>query len=167
MSKLVGNQEFNGDVFVKGVGGYDGTNAGTDRKDAINSIFGALFGRYELDWLSGYSTQGQVDTFLDEAEGSGEYGEPPYCSVIWCQSYGGHFIKTSVASDGVWKQLLLDSGILNKLEAAGSDVRVSCVYDCCLELGTNFDEFYSGVILYFIHVWYNSSDVYVPVLIEI
>lgn len=29
MSKLIGNQEFDGDVYVKGVGGYDGTNAGT------------------------------------------------------------------------------------------------------------------------------------------
>lgn len=26
MSKLIGNQEFDGDVYVKGVGGYDGTN---------------------------------------------------------------------------------------------------------------------------------------------
>ena len=26
MSKLIGNQEFNGDVYVRGLGGYDGTN---------------------------------------------------------------------------------------------------------------------------------------------
>ena len=27
MSKLTGNQEFNGDVYIKGIAGYDGTNA--------------------------------------------------------------------------------------------------------------------------------------------
>lgn len=26
MSKLTGNQEFNGEVYIKGIGGYDGTN---------------------------------------------------------------------------------------------------------------------------------------------
>ena len=31
MSKLTGNQEFNGDVYIKGIGGYDGTNPSPER----------------------------------------------------------------------------------------------------------------------------------------
>ena len=42
MSKLKGNQEFNGDVYVKGVGGYDGTNPAIARRisDALMQCAG-------------------------------------------------------------------------------------------------------------------------------
>ena len=54
MSKLTGNQEFNGDVYIKGVAGYDGTNptsansitmaadAEPFTEDEWNEIFGKL-----------------------------------------------------------------------------------------------------------------------------
>ena len=41
MSKLVGNQEFNGDVYVKGVGGYDGTNATASTVETIQAVLNA------------------------------------------------------------------------------------------------------------------------------
>ena len=42
MSKLTGNQEFNGEVYVKGVGGYNGTNpvsGSNDLATAINDVY--------------------------------------------------------------------------------------------------------------------------------
>lgn len=38
MSKLIGNQEFNGDVYIKGVGGYDGTNAEESTVKTIQTV---------------------------------------------------------------------------------------------------------------------------------
>ena len=38
MSKLIGNQEFNGDVYVKDVGGYDGTNATASTVETIQTV---------------------------------------------------------------------------------------------------------------------------------
>jgi len=51
MSKLIGNQEFNGDVYVKGIGGYDGTNASGSGVLALDEAFPVPLTTAEIDTL--------------------------------------------------------------------------------------------------------------------
>jgi len=42
MSKLTGNQEFNGYVYLKGIAGYDGTNANEEGISSIQTVINEL-----------------------------------------------------------------------------------------------------------------------------
>jgi hypothetical protein len=57
MSKLTGNQEFNGDVHIKGIAGYDGTNptsansitVATDAEPFTEDEWNEIFGKRDLN----------------------------------------------------------------------------------------------------------------------
>ena len=57
MSKLTGNQEFNGDVYIKGIAGYDGTNptsansvtVATDAEPFTEDEWNEIFGKAALN----------------------------------------------------------------------------------------------------------------------
>lgn len=61
MSKLVGNQEFNGDVYVKGVGGYDGTNATASTVETIQTVLSS-----SIDTMSAHTDDKTIH--ITEAE---------------------------------------------------------------------------------------------------
>ena len=89
MSKLTGNQEFNGDVYIKGIAGYDGTNptsansitvaadAEPFTEDEWNEIFGKVamsviytedFGKYTPDsWAEeeGYADWAELKSEIE------------------------------------------------------------------------------------------------------
>lgn len=63
MSKLIGNQEFNGDVYVKGVGGYDGTSATVNTAETIQTVLNTY-----IDAISAHTENETIHITAEERE---------------------------------------------------------------------------------------------------
>ena len=61
MSKLTGNQEFNGDVYIKGIAGYDGTNP-TSANSVTMAADAELFTEDEWNEIFGKATMSVIYT---------------------------------------------------------------------------------------------------------
>lgn len=82
MSKLIGNKEFDGDVYVKGVGGYDGTNAGTSGIKKVAEVIN------NNPWKKGSDTT-HPGAFMGTGNARGEYSVASGCEV-YTSALGAH-----------------------------------------------------------------------------